>query len=335
MNYILGLDQGSQHTWALVSDMQGRLLALGKGEGAWHTMDGIEKALNAVRAAAEDALAQVGAAGADVALLFIGMTGADWPEEYPMLTQAIQALGICTNVQVVNDSIIALRGGTQNSFGAILIGGSGANCAVRAPDGRQFIYGYYHDFDLQGAFGLGRSVLNAVYRAHTGRAAPTLLTGRLLELYEVPDVDGLMRADITSQLMDPRQMSIPPILFEAAYAGDATAAGIVYAYGKGNAELVTHALRKLDMTALEVEVVLSGGIYKAKGPLLTDVIRAHLHMVAPRAVLVNARYEPVVGAILLGLEAAGVGVDELVKQNIEESAARLNLIRVGDGMDKV
>ncbi len=328
MHHLLAIDQGSSHTWAILCDLRGNLLGLGKSRGACHTFDGLETAMSAIREASESALAQAGAAREDLALLFSGMTGADWADEFPMLTQAIQSLGICANVQVVNDSIIAMRGGTQRPYGAILIGGSAANCAARAADGRMFIYGFYHDFELQGAFGLGRSALNAVYRAQVGLEPPTRLTARLLELYQVGDVDSLLRADIASQMMDPRLMEIPPILFAAAEAGDPAAARIVYSYGKGSAELLVNALRRLDMTGLQVEVVLFGGIFKARGPLLTDALRAHLHLAAPRAVLVNARYEPVVGAALLGLEAAGVAVEGQVKENIEVSAVRMGLIRV-------
>ena len=54
-----------------------------------------------------------------------------------------------TQVFIVNDSIAALRGGTEKPYGAILVAGSGANCAVLAPDGRQFIYHYYHDNDFK------------------------------------------------------------------------------------------------------------------------------------------------------------------------------------------
>jgi hypothetical protein len=49
---------------------------------------------------------------------------------------------------IVNDSIAALGRNTK-AYGAILVAGTGANCAVLAPDGRTFIYHCYHDSNLQ------------------------------------------------------------------------------------------------------------------------------------------------------------------------------------------
>jgi hypothetical protein len=80
----------------------------------------------------------------------------------------------------------------------------------------------------------------------------------------------------------------------------------------------------------EVEVVLSGSVFKGAGPLLVDVLTAHIHMAAPKARLVNACYEPVVGAALLGLEALNIQINGSVKENIEKTAHQLELIRKTD-----
>jgi N-acetylglucosamine kinase-like BadF-type ATPase len=328
MKTVIGIDQGNQHTWAVVCDLQGNLLGLGTGEGACHTFDGMEKAMNAITQAVQQALEGSVTTAADLLFLYGGLTGADWQDDFTLLTDNLLKQDFCTQVQVANDSMIALRGGTEHPYGAIIIAGSGGNCAVRAPDGREFIYGFFHDFNLQGAWGLGRIIMDAVYRSHTGREPHTLLTEKVLAFYEVNNVDDMMRMDIANQFFNMRSLQLPPLLFEAAYEGDELAARIIYDFGKGNAGLVTHAIKKLDMTNLEFDVIVSGGIFKGKGSLLMDVLNTYIHMVAPRARLVNARYEPVVGAALLALEKAGVALDEQVKHNIEESAKKLNLVRV-------
>ena len=53
-------------------------------------------------------------------------------------------------------------------------------------------------------------------------------------------------------------------------------------------------------------------------------------MAAPKARLVNARYEPVVGAVLLGLEALNIQINGSVKKNIDKTAYQLELIRKTD-----
>jgi hypothetical protein len=68
-------------------------------------------------------------------------------------------------------------------------------------------------------------------------------------------------------------------------------------------------------------------VFKGVGPILTDTITACIHSVAPKAQIVNARYEPVVGAVLLGLEKQGVLMNNTVKSNLDITAHQLGLIR--------
>ena len=328
MGYILGLDQGSSHTRAVVCDRTGRMLGLGMADGACHAYVGMQRAMDCVREAVDQSLQQAGAVPAELDCIYAGLTGADWEDEYPLLQKNIQELGWCQNVHVTNDTIVALRGGTAQSFGAILIAGSGGNCAVRAPDGRETIYGYFHEDELQGGSGLARHVLLAVYRAHTGRGPETKLTGMVLDHFGVPSIEALRRADVEDRLTEERLLSLAIVLFEAGYQGDETANRILREFGEGCAELVNAGLRRFDMTGLDVEVVLSGSIFKGKGSLLKETISAGIHACAPRARLVNARYEPVVGAVMLGLEWAGISIDAPVTENIEQTARKLGLIRI-------
>jgi N-acetylglucosamine kinase-like BadF-type ATPase len=331
MKYLLGVDQGSTHTRALVSDLDGHLLGLGRAEGACHAYVGMQRAMDAIQTAAAEALLNAGLHSQglqDLESVYAGLTGADWPDEYGLLTENILRLGLAASVHVTNDTIIALRGGTARQYGAILIAGSGGNCAVRAPDGREYIYGYFQEDELQGGAALARHVLRAVYRAYTDRERQTELTGIALKLFGVASVDDLLRADVEQRLPEKLVHALVPRLFEAACEEDWVAMEILRDFGSGCAGLVTAALRRFDMTSLELEVVLSGSVFKGKGPYLQQVIATGIQRYAPRAQLVNARYEPVVGAVLLGLEHIGVEIDDAIRSNIEAGAQALNLIRL-------
>jgi N-acetylglucosamine kinase-like BadF-type ATPase len=286
------------------------------------------KAMNAIQAASQKALSQAGLAARDIAILFAGLTGVDWPDEYDLLETSVLSLRLSEEVRITNDTIVALRGGTSADYGAIVIAGTGSNCAIRSPKGEEFIYHFYHDYDLQGGIALGRRALNAIYRAETGREPPTVLTSRVLDMFGLSAVDDLLRADMERRLGKDDIKHIAPLVFQAACEGDRVACEIIRAFGEGMAELVTAGLKRYNMTGLDVEVVLSGNIFKGPGSLVQEVIIANIHMVAPKARLVNARYEPVVGAVLLGLEALGVEIDEIVRQNIERTSQKLDLIRV-------
>lgn len=327
MDYVLGIDQGSSHTRAALTQPDGVIVAYGRAAGACHSITGMDSAMRAVREASAAALTQTNIGAADIAHIAAGMTGADWPDEYALLRDNLLALGLAPSVSVSNDAIIALRGGTSRPWGAVVIAGSGANCAVRSPTGEEFIYHYYVEPELQGGDALGRRALRAVYRAATGREQPTALTIVALDWFGVESVDALLRAHVEGRLDDGRIMGFAPRVIAAANDGDAVATAIIRNLAEGLAGLVTAALQRLEMTALDIEVVVSGSIFRAPGHLLHDVMAASIAAVAPSARLVNARYEPVVGAALLALEQRGVVVGERVMHNVETSSRRLGLIR--------
>jgi N-acetylglucosamine kinase-like BadF-type ATPase len=262
-------------------------------------------------------------------ILFCGLTCADWADEYTLLRDNVRALGLCNDVRIANDSIIALRGGTSAPYGAIVIAGTGGNCAIRSPKGDEFIYGFYQEDDLQGASAIGRRAMQAIYRSETGREPATILTARILALFGLASVDDLLRADVEDRLEWERVSRIAPLVTQAAFEGDAVAAAILCAFGKGLAELVIAGLTRFSMSGMDVEVVLSGSVFKG-GSLIQEAMLAEFRAAPLKARLINARYEPVVGAALLGMESLGVNVGPEVARNVEQSSARLGLVRISE-----
>ncbi len=329
MDLVLGIDQGGTTTRAAVCDFSGTIRGAGRVAGACHSYNGMETAMQRVREAAEIALQRAGAHAGDVKLIYGGLTGADWLEEYELLRENVSRLGICSEVKITNDSIVAMRGGTEKSYGAIVVAGTGGNCAVRAPDGREFVYGYYTDPELQGGGAISRQALLAIFRNYTGREEGTLLEECILAHYKLRDVDELCKRCYARKLEN--VPGLAPLVIEAAVAGDAVATRILRRFAKGCAELVLVYLRKFEMIGIEVEVVLSGGVFKGKvgkGNFLTYAIADELRVGAPMAKVVSAQYEPVVGAVLLALEAQKVGMDAAVRDQIQTSAQRFGLLRM-------
>jgi len=327
MDYIVGIDQGSTHTRAAVCGQNGRIFGVGKSFGACHSIHGMQPAMRAIRESVQDALCQANIRPEQIRLVFGGLTGADWPDEYRLLEENLAALHPGAQVKVVNDCMVALRGGTQAHYGAIVISGSGGNCAVRSPDRQEFIYHYYQEDDLQGGQALGRKMLTAVYRAATGRELATRLTGLALQQLGMASVDEVLRAHVEGRIPVESLRALAPLLLQAAWEGDLVAGQIVQSFAAGLAELVTAALRRFDMTGLALEIVLSGSIFKGCGRLLEAQMAVEIQKAAPRAKLVNARYEPVVGALLCGLEASGIDINDCVRANIEQTSAQLQLVR--------
>jgi N-acetylglucosamine kinase-like BadF-type ATPase len=326
MTFVLGLDQGGSHTWAVVAGADGRLLGQGRAGGACHAAVGMAGAMTEVDRAAREAIRAAGLEPAVVDLILGGLTGVDWPDEYDLLAKNIRGLGLAGQVGVTNDSIIALRGGTAMPYGVILIAGSGGNVAVRSPAGDEYHYGYYHDAAYQGGGALVEHAFTAIFRANSFRAQPTLLTDLFCARLGFPSVDALARAYFDGRLREAALLA--PLVFSASEQGDPAAQEIVRFVSHGYAEMARAALLHFRMQELEVDVVLSGGVFKSPSRLLRETILTEVRQEIPLARLVEARYEPVVGAALLGLERLGVNTTgREFCRTLDESARELGLLR--------
>jgi N-acetylglucosamine kinase-like BadF-type ATPase len=232
-------------------------------------------------------------------------------------------------VLVKNDSFGGLRAGTDKPYGMVIAAGTGLNAAVITPTGEEWAYGYYETFG--GAGTIAEDTYAAVLRAADGRGMPTLLTDRVLKKLGFATVEMMLRAHIARQISYRQFYSLVPVVFEAALEGDAEAARILVRQGEGLAEYVTAMARRFHMTNLTFDVVLAGSIFKGVGPLLIDTITQVIHQTAPKANIVRARYEPVVGSMLLAYDALGIQVTEAMYANLAASAPGSNFFDTTTG----
>jgi N-acetylglucosamine kinase-like BadF-type ATPase len=326
--HSLAIDQGSTKTVAIVSDDEGRILGKGVSAGACHFFDGLPKAMAAVESAAKLALSQAGLASRDLRAVSAGLAGANWPEEIVALETGLRALLPVDDIRVCNDCLIALRGGTTQPRCAVLCAGTGLNAAVRLNEGLPLVYNnYIEDLD-QGARGLGARALRAIFLSEIGVLPSTILTEIALTFFELDQVDRLMLAYQRQQLRKPVQ-DLSPLLFEAAGKADQLALEIISQFGRSISRYPVAAIQKHKAQNAEMDIVLSGGLFKARGTVLIETIGAEIHRIAPNARIVEAAYEPVVGAMLLVLDAKyGGEIPPAVMQNCRASAEKLNLLRV-------
>jgi N-acetylglucosamine kinase-like BadF-type ATPase len=156
MQYILGIDQGGTKTAAIIMNSEGTILGMGLSKGAYHTDDGIEYAMICVLEAVKIAVSVAKIELSKITILVAGMTGMDWPHESDLLKSALkETIGI-ENIEVYNDCIIAMYGGTTKECGAVLCAGTGLNAAVKRSSQDVFILGFYIEDDAQGGSALDR-----------------------------------------------------------------------------------------------------------------------------------------------------------------------------------
>jgi len=321
VTYILGIDGGGTKTFALIADACGRLLGFGQAGPSNHQGPGLEAAMAAVERAGRAAIESAGVRPSEIAIVSCGLGGADLPEDFAMLQPALEQLNLGARVDLRNDTQVALRAGTHESWGVVLICGTGFNAAGRAPDGREICFpglGWLSG-DWGGSSMLAMEMVRLVMREDDGRGARTALTPMLLSALGQPSAYELMRALYHKQIERPVLVSTVPLLFRAARQGDVPAQNLIIQLGEELGASAVAVIRRLGLEAEPVEVVLGGSVFKGEGPLLTDTLLQVIHRAAPEAVLVRPAFEPVVGAVLLGLEAAGVRVDDETYQALRDT----------------
>ena len=314
MTIVIGVDGGTTKTIALAADEQGRILGCARGPGSNWTGEEVEVPMAVVAQTTRQALAQAGLGG-EAALGVFCLAGADWPEDHTRREVVLGRAGLAQQVIVKNDSFGGLRAGLTRPYGMVIAAGTGCNAAVIAPDGREWVFGYYETYG--GAVTIAQEAFAAVLRAEDGRDPATRLTDKALAHLRFPTVEAMLRAHVLHRIDRRQFIALCPLVFEAALEGDAAAEAILIRQGKGLAEYATAMIRRFGLRDLEFEVVLAGSVFKGVGPLLIDTITQEVHRAAPRAVITRPRFEPVVGSLLLAYDRLGLAVDPALETRLQ------------------
>jgi len=223
MRVVLGVDGGASKTHALVADQRGRVLGFGEAGSGNHQSRGLEPALQEIERAVRQAVeaARLPAARHPAASIDLGcfcLAGADLPEDYALLQNAVEGLGLTGNVVLKNDTLAALRAGLTRPWGVVVICGSGFNAAGRSRDGREIILPGLGPVsgDWGGGEDLSQEMIRLVMRAWDGRGQPTLLTRMVLEALSAPSEAALLSRLYHLRIGPAQLLNLVPLLFDAA-----------------------------------------------------------------------------------------------------------------------
>ena len=309
MTHVLGLDAGNTKTVALLAQLDGAIIGGGRGGcGDIYGAGSPEAALAAVDQALVGALGGTGVAVSHLAATCCSMAGADWPEDFDLIRLEIEKRGLCRNLSIYNDAIGALRAGSADGFGVSVACGTGAATGARAPDGRLWHNSYWQV--PQGAHDLGNMTLNAVYRAELGLEAPSPLTARVLEFFQLTSVEQVLHR-MTARVRPPTPDlgGLARVLLDEATAGDPLATRLVTQHGHALGDYALVAARHVGLEHTDFTLVMAGGVLRHPSPVLRTALVERVRAAVPGVRPVLSPLEPVAGAVLLALEAAGVLID--------------------------
>ncbi len=303
--YFLGVDVGGTKSQALVADDSGRALGWGQGGPGNYEVVGYEGLAERLQQVTAQALAAAGLSIDQVAGAGIGVAGYDWPAERAPTLAAIGSLGLEAPVELVNDAVIGLLAGAEAGWGVALVAGTSNNCwgwnrqrRVGRVTGNGPAMGEYG-----GAHELVMKAVHAVAAEWTRRGPPTALTPRFIQRTGAADLADLLEGLALAHYH--LGADAAPLVFKAAQDGDPVAHDVIEWAGRELGSLANGVIRQLGFEKSAFDLVLVGSLY-AGGPLLIEPLRETVQAVAPRARLVRLNVPPVLGAVLLGMEGAGL-----------------------------
>jgi N-acetylglucosamine kinase-like BadF-type ATPase len=99
------------------------------------------------------------------------------------------------------------------------------------------------------------------------------------------------------------------LLLDEADRGDRTARRIAVEHGQALGDYALVAARQVGILDVPFTLVLAGGVLRHSTRLLAETLTERVRAAAPDVHVVDSRFEPVVGALFLALELAGVPID--------------------------
>ncbi len=331
MSLVLAVDGGGAKTDLALVDSTGAVRAVVRGGSGQAHYLGVEGAVELLEGLVEDARARAGLVGLERPFATVAqvlLAGADLPEEVSAIRGGIERCNWSERLIIDNDMPALLRSGTERGWGIAVVCGNGINCLGRAPDGREARFLSFGPVsgDWGGGRDLGLAALGAAVRAADGRGPPTALEQAVPEHFGLRDPLEVARAVHLEEMPVVRLRELAPVVL-ALCDEDRVAAGIVARLADEVIAFAAAALRRLELAGADPDVVLGGGVLRAVSPDVVGAIARGVAQVAPRARVLVARSEPIVGAAMLALDAIGADAGAKARARSELDAAVAELSR--------
>ena len=322
---VLAVDGGNSKTDLALLREDGALLAHVRGGLSSPHHLGLAGSVELLQELLDAALAMVdlsfdGDPPAEVGRLLLA--GLDFPAEERELQAAVAPRGWARSIQVANDTFAVLRAGTGRGWGVAVVCGAGINCVGVGPDGRHVRFPALGSIsgDWGGGFDVGLAALSAAARGEDGRGPRTELERVVPAHFGLGSPGALAEAIHRGSIPVRRLVELPPAVFDAA-ATDAVAAAIVDRLAAEIVALAQAALRRLELTAEPVDVVLGGGLFRQADARLMAAVHSGLSAIGDAVAVRATAVPPIVGAALLGLDDLRAGAAAQERARAELAAA--------------
>jgi N-acetylglucosamine kinase-like BadF-type ATPase len=321
MATVLGVEGGGSHCHAVVAESAGTVLGVGANDDPANWDDvGIQAAGASIRSCVREALAAARIAAAGIAASVIALAGIDFPMDELRLSGIPASLELGEPFRIVNDAFAALRAGTDDDHGIVVVAGTGSVVAGRNAAGDEFrtlgmgpLLG-----DSGSASEVSEAAVSAVAAAYLGRGPETGLTELVRERSGAESVVDFLEG-VSRGRIDDSVFSVDVV--RAAADGDDVARSILAEAGRTLGETAVHVIRTLGMEEEAFDLVLAGGMFRAETPYLVEAVEAVVRPVAEKITPRPLEDPPVVGSVMLAIDLAGKAPAHGVRSTLAEGIA--------------
>jgi glucosamine kinase len=324
VGHILGVDGGQTSTKLLIASTAGEVLWCGQRASVSRSSradDGPDAVEQRLAHLLRQVLAEQRWDQVVFDVVAMGMTGGEpGSPKLASCTRAAQTAVQASRVVVVHDAVTGLLGASAGQPGIVVIAGGGAVAHGFTADGRSATssgWGYIIG-DEGSAWTVGRSALNAVFRAIDGRGSHTILVERIFARFGITDPIQLKFAIFRQQIDFNAVAALPPLVADVAAEGDAVARAILDKAGQDLAESAVAVARRLGLTDAPVNVYPTGGLFKERRFIL-PAFGAAVQAALPQARITPPAYDQVVGTLFLGLRELGRPIDDALLHRLAAS----------------
>jgi len=298
--FVVAADGGNSKTDLLIATTGGEVLARVRGTGTHPDEDGYDVTAGMLVGLIAQACDQAGLPADTVFELgAFFCANVDTPDQVVGLKQAIEDTGICTMVDVGNDSMAILHAGAPEGWGIAVVTGTGINAVGRDRQGR--IEGFLsigrETGDLGGGSWFAMEGQAASIRAADGRGPATMLEQLIPDYFGMSDPFEVALALNDGTISWHRMLHSCPVVFQAAEAGDPVALGLFERQADEISLMANALVKRLAMDEPEIPVVMGGSVSTNGGQLYQSTVAEALLRRVPNAKPVFLAVPPVEGSL--------------------------------------
>lgn len=325
---VLAIDGGGVKTDLALLDPRGELLAFVRGGRSQAYYLGVDGCVEVLEDLLDRAILEAGLGTLErpfAATAQVLLAGVDLPEELSALGGRIERQNWTERLVVGNDTLALLRAGTDRGWGVAVVCGTGINCVGvggrgSGPREARFLSFGPVSGDWGGGMDVGMAALAAAVRGADGRGEQTALEQAVAAHFGLGDPFEVARAFHLQELPTARLGELAPVVLGACDE-DPVAASIVRRLADEVVAFACAAIRRLELTGADPDVVLGGRLLTAVSLSVVETIAQEVQQVAPAARVLVSPSEPIVGAALLGLDELGADATALTRARAELNAA--------------